>query len=259
MPFQAELVARRMVEGLGDALDKFPRDVERAALLSFPVSVLVTDGLTTAVVEDRLGRAIGRAGRGTRPRRLRGCLVALGGHGFVFLDADGAAAVRLALAHEMAHFIGHYLARRELAVARLGAGIVDVLDGRRLPTADERLGGVIEHCPLGVFSDVMERDRGQPVSAMAERMECEADEAAFLALAPPALVLARARRAGAADAHGIAELLANEFGLTVGDARRHAPRVLACGIRRHGSLIGGLRAMVRAPVGGEEGMEVRHG
>lgn len=259
MRFGAEAVALRMVAGLGGS-DDFPRDLERAALVSFSISILAIEGLTTAAVEERLGRVLGRAGVGIAPRRLRGCLVALGGHGFVFLDADEEGAVRLALAHEMAHFVGHYLTRRELAVARLGPGILDVLDGRRRPTVEERVAGVIGHCPLGVFSDVMERDGGQPVSALAERMEAEADEAAFLAVAPPRRVLADARCAGRVDARGVTETLVERYGLTWEDARRHAPRVLSTGIRRHGSLLAGLRA-ARADAAEEwpNGAEVLHG
>ncbi|PAX09019.1 hypothetical protein [Sphingomonas lenta] len=261
MRFDAAFVADRIVEGLQEARGVFPRDLERAALFGLPVSVLTVAELTTTAIENRLGRVLARLGRGVAKRRLRGCLVALGGMGYVFLDEDDPAAMRFALGHELAHFVGHYQDRRNEAVARLGEGILEVLDGAREPTWEERLGGLLAHCPLGVFGDAMVRDGSQAVDALTERMEAEADEAAFLALAPPGRVIAAAVRAeGVADRQAVEAALARDFGLTAADAVRHAPRVLAVVARSRPTLVGRLRqAAGRAGAAHRKGEEASHG
>lgn len=220
----------------------FPRDLEAAAPLSLPVSVVTIAELTTTAVEDMLGRTLGWTGTGIAKRRLRGCLVAHCGHGIIFLDEDNAGARRFAFAHELAHFVGHYLSRRELAVARLGLGILDVLDARRPATREERLGGILSNCPLGAFGDAIERDGSVPLNPAAELMEAEADEAAFLALSPIGEVIGATIRAeGRVERRLVAEVLVELFGLSPIDAERHAPRVVAASARGRTSLVDSLR------------------
>ena len=240
--FDAAAVAARMTAGADLVGSGFPRDLAAFAPLTIPVSIMIEPDLTTTHVKQTLGAITKRTGHVLPARRLRGCLVAHRGYGMIFLDADDEALMRFALAHELAHFIGHYLARRELAIARLGPEIVEVLDGERPPTAQERLGGILSDCPLGAFSDVMERDGGNPLSAAAETMEYEADEAAFLALAPIGVVIARTiEREGRARRADIKLTLVETFGLSASDADRHAPRIVNAVARNRPSLIDQLR------------------
>ncbi|AHE55599.1 hypothetical protein NX02_19700 [Sphingomonas sanxanigenens DSM 19645 = NX02] len=220
----------------------FPRDLAESAPLTLPVSIVIRANLTTADIAETLAVATGRAPAPLRNRRLRGCLVAHRGCGMIFLDEDDAALVRFALAHELAHFAGHYLTRRELAIARLGPGIVDVLDGVRAPMAQERLAGILTGCPLGAFTDVMERDDGVPLTAAAEIMEYEADEAAFLALAPIGIVIARTiERGNGVGRQAVTMTLIEAFGLSASDADRHAPRIVNAIGRSWPSLVEQLR------------------
>ncbi|MFN3170693.1 MAG: hypothetical protein ACE37E_08370 [Hyphomicrobiales bacterium] len=242
MTFDAAAVAARITAGV-DLIDSgFPRELAHIAPLTLPISILVAANLTTADVAKALRSATGKASRPTRERRLRGCLVAHRGFGMIFLDEDDPNMMRFALAHELSHFVGHYLARRELVIARMGSDIVNVLDGVRPATPQERLAGILTGCSLGAFTDVMEREDGVPLSTEAEIMEYEADEAAFLALAPIGQVIAKTiDHYGKVDRPTATATLAKVFGLSDCDANRHAPRVVNAAARNRPSLIDQLR------------------
>lgn len=242
MAFDAVAVAARITAGADLVGSGFPRDLAAIAPLTMPVSIIVRPNLTTVDIADTLRIATGRSPRDLRKRRLRGCLVAHRGCGMIFLDEDDPASARFALAHELSHFAGHYLNRRETAIARLGPEVVDVLDGARAPTAQERLAGILSGCPLGAFTDVMEREDGEPVSPAAEIMEFEADEAAFCALAPIGIVIARTMDLwGQVDRKAVVATLINTFGLSTSDADRHAPRIVNTVGRARPSLVDQLR------------------
>lgn len=238
MAFDAAATAARMTAGADLIGAGFPRELAQIAPLTMPVSIIVRGGLTTADVSQTLGTATGRTYERLKQRRLRGCLVAHRGFGMIFLDEDDPRLMRFAFAHELAHFAGHYLTRRELAIARLGPGIVEVLDGVRAPTAQERLAGILIGCRLGAFTDVLERDEGIPLNAAAEIMEYEADEAAFLALAPIGVVIASTlHRDAQVSRAAVTACLIEVFGLSAGDADRHAPRIVNAAGRSRPSLI----------------------
>jgi uncharacterized protein DUF955 len=151
-------------------------------------------------------------------RRLRACLVAWQGWGYVFLDqADTQEERRFSLAHELAHFLRHYWQPRRAAVRRLGEQIVEVLDGRRAPTAAERLRGLLADTPLGYHVHLMERDSAGQVTAPGIRTaEWEADRLGYELLAPAADVLADT------DAGTLREVLGESFGLPPLQAARYA-------------------------------------
>lgn len=250
MGFDAAAIAARMTAGADTFGPGFPRDLAAIAPFTLPVTFITRAGLTTDDVVATVASAIGRGLRFLKTRRLRGCLVAHAGQGMIFLDEDDPNQMRFAGGHELAHFVGHYLTRRELAVARLGTGIIEVLDGHREPAPEERLAGIFAGCRLGTFADVMERDGGVPLTAAVEIMEFEADDAAFLALAPIGPVIARTiSRAGAVERKAVTACLVEEFGLGEVDARRHAPRIIAAASRNRPSLVDLLRAAASKGVG----------
>jgi hypothetical protein len=246
--FNVRAVAAELVSSSDRTARTFPRDV-RFAALSLPVHVELIEDLTPSKIDIWLHRHLNwRAPTTTDDRRLRGCLVAHRGRAFIFLEAcESADERRFTLSHELAHFVGHYLAARELAITRLGPSVVAVLDGDRAPTAAERLSGVLARCPLGIFRDVLDRDGAEPLTETADRMETEADAAAFLALAPPADVAARCETAGRQlDRDGVLKTLQDHFGLAYADASRHLPVVLQFVRRQAPTLVESLRAAATA-------------
>lgn len=227
--FDARAVANRMIPSGSDIARAFPRDVESAALY-LPIHIERCDRLTPAFVDAWVHQRLGWRRSGEESERpLRGCLVAHRGAGVIFLDStESSDERRFTLAHELSHFLGHYLALRERAIAQLGAGIVAVLDGARNATDEERVASVLRHCPLGVFKDALARDGGGLLTREAERMESEADAAAFEALAPAQAVLAFCRRNEIeANVGAIASALIDRFGLAPDDARNYAPAIKA--------------------------------
>jgi len=243
LPFDVTETANRIVAPRAHPGSGFPRDVEAAAL-TMPVSVELVRHLTPQKVDEWLRRHVGW----DRPpildgRAVRGCLVAHRSHAFIFLEeAEADDERRFTLAHELAHFHGHYLAARELAIARLGPRVAEVLDGDRQASHAERLSGVLARCPLGVFRDVLGRVDAGPASMLADRMEAEADAAAFQALAPALMVLQHCPPGRAPTTETIVGTLTAQFGLARNDARHHAPAVLRLYGRTEPSLVDRLRA-----------------
>lgn len=170
--------------------DTFPREIERAIALALPVAVIRLPHLSVAAVTEWLRhRGVG-APSALDCRPLSGCLFAHGGHGFVFVDGgDPPDELRFVLAHEVSHFMLHHLDPRRRAVAILGDSVLEVLDGLRPPTANERLAGVLRGVRLGEYLHAIEREPdGRIPSGDVARMETEADLLAFELLAPMASV-----------------------------------------------------------------------
>jgi hypothetical protein len=205
-------------------VEPFPREL-RAAVdrSSFDVTVKEKASLYIDVVENYLAHQgiPRRCGEADRP--LHACLVAVEGVAWIFLDAGDEPRERnWSLAHEMAHFLRHYWQPRQRAIAALGPGIVEVLDGRRPARAAERLHGVLRGVTAHEFVHLMERGQGRLAPAI-EQAEHEADCLAWEMLAPAAEVLRRlAARAGFDEA---VPLLEQEFGLPPGAARAYADRL----------------------------------
>jgi hypothetical protein len=102
-------------------------------------------------------------------------------------------------------------------VARLGPGVLEVLDGVRLPTPAERLHGLLARVAVGGHTHLLERDpTGRARGAEAEA-EDAADRLALEILAPAAEVRARA-----ADPATARTVLAVDFGLPAGWAEAYA-------------------------------------
>lgn len=197
-----------------------PRDLAAVVPIALPVAVV----LLPALALDRVEAWLERRGCGYRfpcaERRLRGCLVALAGRGIVFVDgADAPAERRFTLAHEAAHFMLDYQRPRRRAVAKLGDGIVEVLDGKRPPTRTERIDAALTACPLGVHTHLLERDHryGAVIATIEER----ADRLACELLAPAADIPPHA-----ATATELASDLRETFGLPDSIASAYARYLL---------------------------------
>jgi hypothetical protein len=159
-------------------------------------------------------------------RRLRACLAARDGVGFIFLEADDPRGERtISLAHELAHFLRHYWQPRQAACGRLGAGIAAVFDGRRAATPGERLRALVAGLPIGCHVHLMERGpRRECRSAEVALAEEEADRLAYELLAPADAV--RAHTAGGVGPGPVTEVLQGAFGLPADRAADYARLLL---------------------------------
>ena len=196
----------------------FPRDLRRAIPFDFPLSVIDLPNLTVAAVRRWFARLDLPVPFDEPDRPLRGCLVARLGDGFAFLDAaDDPAERRFSLTHELGHFLRDYWHPRETVRKRIGPAALDVLDGRRPPTPEERLHAVLRNAPVGPFTHLLRRDgTGRPASARERESEAAADRLAFELLAPASAV------GDAGDRHELADRLVEAFGLPPGPAAGYA-------------------------------------
>lgn len=169
-------------------LEDFPRSLEKPLAVALPVALVKLPKLTLHEVETWLRlRSIPFSFR-CNSRAVRGCLVAFGGKGVIFLEgSDPSDEQRYTLAHEIAHFLIDYWKPRQKAILKLGDDISSVFDGRRLPTVNERLYAVLSSTNLGIYIDVMER--GSASEEETWRVENQADKVALALLAPPDSVL----------------------------------------------------------------------
>lgn len=221
--------------------EPFPRSLDTAIALSVPLAIIRLPRLSPSSICKWLLRSGVDWTLSVPERPLSGCLVAHRGNGIVFLDGGMAAEeARFTVAHELAHFLLHYLWPREGALTRFGDSIRPVLDGERQASPAERLSGLLQGLELGPCSHLMDRcDRGLP-DAHVMRLEAEADLLAFELLAPIHAVIPNS------DAANREAVLRRKFGLPPWAARAWAEWINA----RTGEsgLIEGLRAAAKKRV-----------
>ncbi len=170
-------------------LEPFPRNLERSVALALPLTIVKLPKLKLHDVELWLRRRGTALYFGCQSRVVRGCLIAFGGCGFIFIDgADPDDERRFTLAHEIAHFMIDYWQPRENAISKLGNDIVEVIDGTRSPTVGERVHALLGSIPIGLHTDLMERGL-QDEACEVWAIENRADRIAVALLAPPKTVL----------------------------------------------------------------------
>lgn len=208
------------------ALGTYPRDLDFAILVGLPLAVVELPELSvSAIAEWLLAHKVELTLSGG-DRRLRACLVALGGVGLVFVDAgDDATQRRVILAHEAAHFIVEYLLPRR-AVAHRRPELLALLDGERLPTAQERISAVLGDVTIGVHTHLL-LDRDGRSGHRVNVAEWRARRVAFELLAPQTFVQQRIRERGLQGADAVRQLLVDDFGLPISLAADYADQLTA--------------------------------
>lgn len=208
--------------------EPFPRSLEAPILWALPVAIVKLPHLGLKEIQQWLQERNIVLDFRTPSRTLRACLIAKAGKGIIFLDGcDTRDEQRLSLAHELAHYLKDYLEPRENALKSFGERIQDVLDGIRLPTAEERLAGILKGVPLGIFTDLIERSSAGDVHRM-DILESEdlADQLALELLAPHHTVVRQLEAQGIACKNDNANdlcchMLVDDFGLPSDVARKY--------------------------------------
>lgn len=210
----------------------FPRDIAQATPYALPMSIFPVAGLTLARADEWLRRRSVALSPSGPDRPLRGYLVAHMGHAYVLVEArDPPDQQRFTVAHEVAHFILDYWLPRQQVQQRLGEAALEVMDGLRPPTLEERLSAVLAGVSIGVHTHLLERgpDGSLPCSAVL-MSECQADLLALELLAPRATVVARLKRYDgqpyAALVRHATDTLERDFGIPRDIARDGAARLV---------------------------------
>ncbi|MFO0881800.1 MAG: ImmA/IrrE family metallo-endopeptidase [Gemmataceae bacterium] len=199
----------------------FPRDLRRPVLRALPLAIVLLPGLSIAEVRQWLEASGIGCFCPEADRRLRACLVARSGGGFIFLDGtDAEDQQRFSLAHELAHFLRHYWQPRNRAAHRLGAQITEVFDGMRPARFEEQIAALLAELPLGLHVHLMGRGASGVADEVVATVEEEADQLAFELLAPAALVLR-----GQPSRADLISRLETEFGLPALQAEEYAHRL----------------------------------
>ena len=172
--------------------EPFPRTLEKSVSLALPVAIVKLPHLKLHIIENWLARCGVPYSFNCRSRAVRGCLIAYGGHGAVFVDgADPDDEQRFTIAHELGHFMSDYLIVRETAISKFGEPITDVLDGLRLPSVPERVHAALASTSLVIYTNLMERDEtSNSTHSGVWKIEDRADRIALALLAPPEEVIA---------------------------------------------------------------------
>jgi IrrE N-terminal-like domain len=214
-PLWVQELARTFWEQVGVA-ELFPRELRRSIIRTLPVTVVLLPELRLDRVRVWLRENGIVCPSHEADRLLRACLVARSGHGIIFVDSsDSNDEQRFSLAHELAHFLRHYEQPRRRAVAHFGEHILDVLDGKRPPTAEERIQALLRNVGVSMHLHLLARDEGRRIaSPTVAAAEAEADWLACELLAPSGVVLPQTRQGTARDSRQEAErLLQVTYGL----------------------------------------------
>lgn len=171
-------------------VEPFPRNLERSLALALPVALVKLPRLRLMDIESWIARRGIFFHFDSPSRAVRGCLIAFGGKGLIFVDgADPDDERRFTLAHEIAHFFLDCWQPRQRAIEKIGPAIVQVIDGYRLPNVNERVYSLLSSLPMGVQIDLLERDGNSHPDIW--KIEDRAVKVALALLAPPAEVIVR--------------------------------------------------------------------
>jgi hypothetical protein len=188
-----------------------PVDLERAAVTALPLAVHRVADLNASSLMRTLARFGIQPFESGDERALRGFLVADVGVALILIDSnDPVSEQRVTLAHEIAHFLLHYVAPRRQAITAFGSRILAVLDRTRPASRSELFSSALRDVPIAPFRHAMVRHAGR-ADGQVTAMETEADELALELLAPRDLV--RWMQSNA-------EAIATRFGIPEHSARR---------------------------------------
>ena len=219
---------------------QFPRDLRSAIPRARQLSVFLIADLSLSRIQGWLRENQVAFAVNASDRRLRAGLVAWGGHGIAFIDgADSDDEQRFSLAHELAHFLRDYWHPRCQVESRLGSAALEVIDGLRPASVEERFHSLLRFAPIGYHVHLLDRNEdGDPATDDIAIAEDDADRLAYELLAPAEHVIANV--ANWHDRITLQDALVQIYGLPHIQAARYAA-VLLPAARRADPLLRQLK------------------
>lgn len=169
----------------------FPCDITGAVNLALPIDIVSLSELSLSKIQDWLTKRKVFLDLEIDDRLLHGFILISRGTGFIFVNGtDTEEERRYTIAHEASHFLLDYKLPRESAVKKLGEGILEVMDGYREPTIEERINGTLTAVSIKPYIHLLEKvGDGTFNNTEILNSENDADELALELLAPNAIVI----------------------------------------------------------------------
>lgn len=182
---KCQIIANEFWEAAGGHVS-FPSQLETPILWVLPLAIIKIPRLCVFGMEAWLSERGIQCQFRTKNRPLHGSLIAYRGRGCILLNGtDNDLESRYSLAHETAHFLINYLLPRRKASNILGPAILDVFDGLRAPTVEERVQGIFSRIPIGFHVHFMERNNNNVGNSdIIMELEDNADLLALELIAP---------------------------------------------------------------------------
>jgi Zn-dependent peptidase ImmA (M78 family) len=165
---------------------KTPHDISCAVSLLLPIDIVSLCELSLEKIDQWLTQRGIKIPIAVTDRYLHGFVLVSKGKGFIFVNGtDTEEERRYTVAHEVSHFILDYKIPRDKIVEKLGMEIIDVLDGRREPTIEERISGLLKNVVVRPFTHLLEKEGdGSFENSRTFDSENRADALALELLAP---------------------------------------------------------------------------
>jgi Zn-dependent peptidase ImmA (M78 family) len=169
----------------------FPCDITGAVNLALPIDIVSLSELSLNKIQDWLTQRKVSLDLGIDDRLLHGFILISKGTGFIFVNGtDSEEERRYTIAHEASHFLLDYKLPRESAVKKMGDEILEVMDGYREPTVEERINGTLTYVSIKPYTHLLEKvGDGTFDNTEVLNSENDADELALELLAPYATVI----------------------------------------------------------------------
>jgi len=173
-----------------------PYDIQGAVSLILSVDIVCLSKLSIKRIAQWLKNRNIIFSIGIGDRSLHGFILAFKGSGFIFINGtDPEDERRYTIAHEVSHFIIDYKIPREKAIGKIGIGILEVLDGLREPTYEERIDGVLSAVSVQPYMHLLEKSgEGSFIDLRVLDAENDADSLALELLAPSAKIIGEVKK-----------------------------------------------------------------
>jgi hypothetical protein len=136
----------------------FSYDISGAVNLALPIDIICLSELSLKKIQIWLNERRVFLELEIDDRLLHGFILISRGSGFIFVNGtDTEEERRYTIAHEASHFLLDYKLPREMAVKRMGRAILEVMDGYREPTIEERIDGVLLSVSIKPYTHLLEK------------------------------------------------------------------------------------------------------